>query len=244
MKLVVIGIGQCGGRVADRFSRLEAMARRQRKMSIISDAFAVNTDTADLSGLSSIKSDYNHRVLIGNRKIGGHGVGKKNGVGAKVATEHSEKVIGALRSEAGIYEADALLLIAGAAGGTGSGSISILAEILKERFKHKPVYALVALPFEQEERREARTLYNTATCLKAIYPVADAVFLVDNQRYIEKKDSSLNYSMDAINHLIAEPFYDVLCAGEAKKAKHIGARVLDAGDIVSTLKGSTRLGDG
>ena len=83
MKLVVVGIGQCGGRVADQFNQLESRARRHRKMSIVNEAFAVNTDTADLSGLSSIKSDYNHRILIGNHKISGHGVGKKNGMGAR-----------------------------------------------------------------------------------------------------------------------------------------------------------------
>jgi cell division GTPase FtsZ len=243
MKLVVVGVGQCGGRVADQFNYLESKARRHRKMSIVSETFAVNTDTADLSGLSHVKSDYNHRILIGNRKISGHGVGKKNGVGARAAMEDGEKIVGALRSSSAVYEADALLLTASAAGGTGSGGISILSEILKDRFKRKPVYALVILPFEHEEKREARTAYNVATCLKAVYSVADAVFLVDNQRYIEK-DSSLNYSMNAINQLIAEPFYDLLCAGEAKKSKYVGARVLDAGDIISTLQGSTTLGYG
>ncbi len=243
MKLVVVGIGQCGGRIADQFNQLESRARRHHKMSIIGEAFAVNTDTADLSGLSSIKSDYNHRILIGSHKISGHGVGKKNDVGARATAEDGEKVISALRSSSAVYEADALLIIASAAGGTGSGGIPILNEILRERFKHKPVYALVVLPFEHEEKREARTLYNVATCLKAVYSVADAVFLVDNQRYIEK-NSSLNYSMNAINQLITEPFYDLLCAGETNKSKHVGARVLDAGDIISTLQGSTTLGYG
>lgn len=70
-----------------------------------------------------------------------------------------------------------------------------------------------------------------------------AVFLVDNQRFVEK-DSSLINNMTAINQLIAEPFYDLLCAGEEKKAKHIGARLLDAGDIAQTLEGWTVLGYG
>ena len=78
MKLVVIGFGQCGGRIADEFARLNKRARSHRRIEIITGAFAVNTDAADLSGLSCIKSDYQHRVLIGNRKTGGHGVGKIN----------------------------------------------------------------------------------------------------------------------------------------------------------------------
>ena len=58
MKLVVIGFGQCGGRIADNFARLNRKARSRRGIEIVTGAFAVNTDAADLSGLSFIKSDY------------------------------------------------------------------------------------------------------------------------------------------------------------------------------------------
>ncbi len=243
MKLVVIGFGQCGGKIADEFSRLNRRARRHRRIDIIVDTFAINTDTADLSSLSSIKSDYRHRILIGNRKTGSHGVGKINEVGAEIAVQDGDKVIDALRSAKRFYETDAFLLIAGAAGGTGSGSLPIMTRMIKERFKDKPTYALAVLPFEHERKTDARTFYNSATCLKATYSVADAVFLVDNQQYIEK-DSSLINNMDTINQLIAEPFYDLLCAGEEKKAKRIGTRLLDAGDIIQTLGGWTVLGYG
>jgi cell division GTPase FtsZ len=243
MKLVVIGFGQCGGRIADEFARLNKRARRHRRIEIIPNAFAVNTDVADLSGLSCIKSDYQHRILIGNRKTGGHGVGKINERAAEIARDDSDKIIDAMRSARRFYETDAFLLIAGAAGGTGSGATPIIAKKLKDRFPHKPVYTLIVLPFENEEEREVRTNYNTATCLKAIYPVSDAVFLIDNQRYIQK-DSSLSNNVNAINKLIAEPFYDLLCAGEVKKAKQVGVRVLDGGDIIATLSGLTTLGYG
>ncbi len=243
MKLVVAGFGQCGGRIADEFARLNNRARFHRRIRIFSDVFAINTDTADLSSLSHMKSDYQHRILIGNRETGGHGVGKMNEVGARIAREDGDKVIDAIRSAKQLYEADAFLLIAGVAGGTGSGSMPMMAHAIKSRFKEKPVYALVALPFEHEEQTDARTFHNTATCLKATYSVADAVFLFDNQRYIEK-DSSLINNMTAINRLIAEPFYDLLCAGEVKKAKNIGARLLDGGDISMTLGGWTTLGYG
>ena len=243
MKLVVVGFGQCGGRIANEFSRLNSRARFHRGIHILDDTFAVNTDTADLSSLSSIKSDYRHRILIGNRKTGGHGVGKINELGAEIARQDGDKIVDAIRSAKRFYEADAFLLIAGAAGGTGSGSMPITAQTIKERFKDKPVFTLVVLPFEHEEKTCARTFSNAATCLKAAYSVADAVFLVDNQRYIEK-DSSLINNMSAINKLIVEPFYDLLCAGEEKKAKRIGAKVLDAGDIISTLRGWTVLGYG
>jgi len=243
MKFVVIGCGQCGGRIADEFARLNAKARVRRGVDVVTGVYAVNTDIADLSSLSSIKSDYKHRILIGSRQTGSHGVGKINEVGAEIARQNGDKVIDALRSTERFYEADAFLLIASAAGGTGSGSLPIMAQTIKERFKDKSVYALIVLPFEHEEKTDARTFYNSATCLKAVYSIAEAVFLVDNQRFVEK-DSSLINNMTAINRLIAEPYYDLLCAGEEKKAKYIGARLLDAGDIIQTLSGWTVLGYG
>ncbi|MBI3040131.1 MAG: cell division protein FtsZ [Chloroflexi bacterium] len=243
MKLVVIGLGQCGGRIADEFARLNRRAVVQRRIEIIAGTFAVNTDAADLSGLTAIKRDYQHRILIGGRKTGGHGVGKINELGAEVARDDADKVIDAIRVTKRFYETDAFLLIAGAGGGTGSGSAPVLMQHIKERYRDKPVYACLVLPFEHEEQTEERTTYNTATCLKSTYSVADAVFLIDNQRYI-RKDNSLRDNLSKINALIAEPFYGVLCAGEEKKSKYIGAKVLDAGDIMQTLVGWTVIGYG
>lgn len=243
MKTTVIGLGQCGSRIADVFVQLGRRARRERGIEIVPDAFAVNTDTADLSGLSRIKSDYRHRILIGSLKTAGHGVGKINEVASEIAMNDADKVIDAIRGTRRFYESDAFILIASTAGGTGSGSIPIITQIIKERYKDKPVYALLILPFEHEEQVDGRTIYNTAICLKSVSSVADAVILVDNQRYI-KKDSSLRNNMAKINELIVEPFYDLLCVGEEKKNKHIGARLLDAGDIIQTLSGWTTLGYG
>ena len=78
MKLAVVGFGQCGSKIADEFGKLNARARLRRRIDIIAGLFAVNTDVADLSSLSNIKSDYQHRILIGSRKTGSHGVGKIN----------------------------------------------------------------------------------------------------------------------------------------------------------------------
>ena len=243
MKLLVIGLGQCGSNVADQFAWLNKRARRQRGIEICTGVFAVNTDLADLSGLHYIKPDYRHRILIGGRKAGGHGVGKINELGAEIAREDADKVIDAIRQTPRFFESDAFLLIAGAAGGTGSGSISVLSQLIKERYIDKPLYNLIVLPFEHEERTEERTIYNSATCLKSCNAVADAIFLVDNQRYI-RKNASLKNNLAQINNLIVEPFYNILCAGEEKKAKYVGTRLLDAGDIIQSIAGWTVIGYG
>jgi cell division GTPase FtsZ len=148
-----------------------------------------------------------------------------------------------MRSSQHFYDADAFLLLAGAAGGTGSGVTPVIARHLKERFTDKPVYGLAVLPFEHEEATEERAPYNTAMCLKSLGAVADAVVLFDNQRYV-RKDSSLKNNIKKINQMIVEPFYDILCAGEEKKPKNIGMRMMDAGDITHTFTGWTAIGHG
>jgi cell division GTPase FtsZ len=243
VKLLVIGCGQCGGKIADEFRRLSIKSRVQHKLDLITDALAVNTDVADLSGLSYIKPDYQHRILIGSQKTGGHGVGKINEIGAELAREDGDKIIESIRAAEQLSETDAFLLIAGAAGGTGSGAMPVLTQLLKERYTHKPVYNLVVLPFKFEEMTEERSIYNVGTCLKSAYLVADAVFLVDNQRFV-KKNISIKNNLAKINTLLVEPFYNLLSAGEETNPKYIGSRVLDAGDIIQTLAGWTVIGHG
>jgi len=243
MKLVVIGLGQGGSRVADEFAQLNSRAKSERKIEITPGVFAVNTDAADLSGLRYIGTSYQSRILIGSRQAGGHGVGKINEMGAEIAKADGDKVIDAIRTAKRFYESDAFMIIASSGGGTGSGALPVITQMVKDRYGDKPIYAMVILPFEHEESAEERTTYNTATCLKSIGQLADAVFLVDNQRYV-RKDYSLRNNLSKINVLIAEPFYDLLCAGEEKKIKSIGSKVVDAGDIRQTLTGWTVIGHG
>lgn len=243
MKLTVIGLGQCGCRIADQFARLNLKARTERKAVIAPHVLAVNTDQADLTGLQFVKNDYMHRILIGLRQTLGHGVGKINELGAKLAKEDGDKVMDAIRAEPRFYETHGFMIVAGAAGGTGSGGIPVIARMIKERYLSKPLFALIVLPFEHEQSTEDRSVYNTATCLKSVYDVVDAVFLADNQRYV-RKDMSLINNMDKINRQIAEPFYDLLCAGEVTKGKFVGSRTVDAGDVIASIEGWTTVGIG
>jgi len=243
VKLLVIGCGQCGGRIADEFALLNRVTHVQRGIGVVTNVLAVNTDVADLSGLSHMESDYQHRILVGGQKTSGHGVGKINEIGAELAREDGDKVIESISATQRLFETDAFLIIAGAAGGTGSGALPVLTQLLKERYREKPVYNLIVLPFRYEEMTEERSVYNVGTCLKSAYLVADAIFLVDNQRYI-RKNISIRNNFAKINYLVVKPFYNLLCAGEETNLKYIGSRVLDAGDIIQTLAGWTVIGYG
>ncbi len=241
MKILVIGLGQCGGRIADEFSRLNSRAKRERGLHILSGVYAVSTDTADLIDLTSIKPDFHHRILIAAEELKGLGVQGDNELGARVMQDHADFVIEEIRMAREFYETDAILVIAGAAGGIGSGALPVMVQRLKQRFLDKIVHAMVILPFKHEEAEETRTVLNTAVSLKSVTSVADAVFLVDNEAY------SASLGMEAfaeINPAIVEPFYNLLCAGEEKHKQYIGAKLMDAGDIIQTLKGWTSVGMG
>ena len=108
MKLFIVGCGQCGNRIADEFARVNVKARVQRGIDIATGVLAVNTDIADLNGLTYIKRGYLNRVVIGGHRTSGHGVGKINELGAEVAREDGDKVLEAVRSTQNFSETDAL----------------------------------------------------------------------------------------------------------------------------------------
>ena len=124
MKILVIGLGQCGGRIADEFSRLNDRARSQRRLEIVTGAFAVNADIADLTDLTSIKADYRHRILIGAERFQGLGVNGDNELGAEAMRENAEVVLEEIRQVKEFFHTDAIFVVAGAAGGTGSGGVT------------------------------------------------------------------------------------------------------------------------
>jgi cell division GTPase FtsZ len=243
MKIIAIGIGQCGGRIADEFDRLNKKAKSKRGLEIVTGTFAVDTDTAALSELESIKANYRRRILVGIQVSQGHGKVKINKIGAEIFKKEADKIIDTVRLVKRFQETDAILIVASGAGGTGSGGMPIILQDMKERYKDKAVYGLVVFPFDHEIGDEKLFISNTASCLKSSYAVSDGIFLVDNQKFIQQ-DPSLIHNMARFNQLIAEPFYNLLCAGEEKNPRHIGSKLMDAGDIIQTIKGWTVLGHG
>ena len=67
MKIVVIGIGQCGCNISDEFYAVNNYSKSifGHRIEILTDAFAVNTDDTDLSSLKHIPRDMSHRIVIG-----------------------------------------------------------------------------------------------------------------------------------------------------------------------------------
>ena len=250
MKLVVVGAGQGGSNIADEFAAMGEWVWKNRRGRIFTGderdpiykgVFAVNLGAGDLYGLKYIPQTDDHSILIGaDNEFRGRGAGKVNADGAEQARKNSRKIVGSIRDEGDVYAADAILVIATTAGGTGSGSVGPIIDMLKDEFK-KPVYGMLVLPFENQYD-EPDSVINTATCIKKVVEnsLADAVFLVDNQKFVRKGDSmGTNYSL--INRRIADSFMDILCVGEETDRSYIG-EVLDANDVIRILSGPCALG--
>lgn len=243
MKLLVAGLGMCGGRIADQFARLGKKAKTERGIDFLVDAFAIDTDALALEALGAIRPDTDHRIVIGGAKASGGGLGRINEIGSEIAREEGDRVVGILRRSPSFADTDAILMVAATAGGTGSGTIAALTRFLKESYPEKPVYGLAVLPFEREELAERRADYNTGTCLKSLYLVADAVLLVDNEKYL-KKEPAVQANLDIVNVAVAGSLYNLLCASEERKPRFIGSNMLRTGDMVHTLSGWTAFGCG
>ncbi len=245
MKLAIIGLGQCGCNIADIFYDVSNYSQSifNRRINIVTDTFAVNTDETDLGGFKHIPKDKSHRILIGNMSTFGHGVGKINTDAAEIIKSVNSVVIDTVLRSAKFHESDAVLVIASSGGGTGSGTIGWTIRELKDR-TDKPVYALLILPFAFEERGDTSyAVINSATSLNTVTKYADAVFLFDNEGH-RQIGNHLSRTFKDINEEIAMNFYDLCCAGEEKKQKFVGNKVVDAGDIKQSLAGYSVIGRG
>ena len=250
MKLVVVGAGQGGSNIADEFVALGKWVWKNRHIRIFTGedddpvcqgVFAVNLGAGDLYGLNHIPQTEDHTILLGTTdEFRGRGAGKVNADGAEQARRGASKIISTIRDHGNVANADAMLVIATTAGGTGSGSVGVIVDLLKESFQ-KPVYAMLVLPFENQYN-DPDSMVNTATCLKRVMEnsQADAVFLVDNQKFVRGNQTmGANYSK--INRQIADSFMDILCVGEETERRYIG-EVLDANDLIRILHGPTAIG--
>ena len=106
MKLAMIGFGQAGGKIVDKFLEHDQRTGSQ----VVRSAVAVNTAKADLLGLEQIPQE--NRVLIGQARVKGHGVGADNELGAEIAEEDIDEIQGAIDSIP-VHEVDAFLIVAG-----------------------------------------------------------------------------------------------------------------------------------
>ncbi|WP_256296432.1 tubulin/FtsZ family protein [Haloarchaeobius salinus] len=225
MKLAMIGFGQAGGKIVDRFVDYD----ERTGSGIVRAAIAVNTAKADLMGLENIPNE--NRVLIGQSRVKGHGVGADNELGAEIAEEDIDEVQGAIDSIP-THEIDAFLVVAGMGGGTGSGGAPVLAKHLK-RIYTIPVYGLGVLPGSDEGG--IYTL-NAARSFQTFVREVDNLLVFDNDSW-RQAGESVEGGYEEINEEIVRRFGVLFGAGEVGQGDEVGESVVDSSEIINTLAG-------
>lgn len=225
MKLALIGVGQAGGKIVDRFIEYDAA----HGANLVRGAVAVNTATADLQGLTHIPDE--KRILVGQAEVKGHGVGADNELGAEVIERDLGEIQGALDGVPS-HEIDAFLVVAGLGGGTGSGGAPVIAKYLK-RIYTEPIYGLGILPGSDEGG--IYTL-NAARSLQTFVREVDNLLVFDNDAWRQTSES-VTEGFDAINEQIVKRFGLLFSAGEMQAGNDIAESVVDSSEIINTLSG-------
>ena len=219
MKTALVGVGQAGGKLTT------ALASFDERMGFdaVRDAVVVNSATADLR---SVPFD---TVLIGQDRVNGQGVGGDNELGAELMERDIDQVMGTLSGRIG-SETEAVFVVAGLGGGTGSGGAPVVCRRLR-RVYDIPVYALGILPGDNEG---ALYQHNAARSLKTLLTEADATLVVDNDAW-KAAGESLEAGYEAINKNIARRVGLLVAAGESTQG--VGESVVDSSEIINTLRG-------
>jgi cell division GTPase FtsZ len=218
MKTVLIGVGQAGGKLTRALVDFD----ERMEFGAVLGAVGVNSAKADLQELPF------ETVLIGQDRVKGHGVGGDNELGAAVMDADRREVLSAL-DDSVTAEADAVFVVAGLGGGTGSGGAPVLVRELK-RIYDVPIYALGVLPGRNEG---AMYQVNAGRSLKTVAREADSLLLVDNDAF-RSSGESLEQGFDAINDAIARRVGLLFASGEAVEG--VAESVVDSSEVINTLR--------
>lgn len=224
MKLVIIGVGQAGGKILDRLLEYDTT----RQTNFIQHAVAINTAKTDLMGLSHVPET--NKLLVGQTTVKGHGTGTNPTVGERCAREHIDEIQSAI-DQVATTDVDAFLVIAGLGGGTGSGGAPVIAERVKELYI-EPVYGLGILPATEEGGIYNR---NAADSLQKFVAQTDNVLLFDNGAFATGGES-LEEGFAEINEEITTRFGTLFSAGEIDAlGDTVAESVVDSSEIMNTL---------
>jgi cell division GTPase FtsZ len=218
MKVVLIGVGQAGGKVTQSLVEFDA----SMGFDAVKGALAVNSAQADLQNLDI------DTLLIGQDQVNGHGVGGDNELGAQIMEEHANEVFDNIEGRI-TTEAEAIMIVAGLGGGTGSGGAPMLARQCQQVYD-MPVYVLGVLPGDNEG-----SLYqaNAGRSLKTAAREADSVLLIDNDAWQASGDS-VTEGYERINDAISQRIGLLFASGEAVEG--VGESVVDSSEIINTLR--------
>ncbi|HDZ36292.1 MAG TPA: cell division protein FtsZ [Thermococcus sp.] len=213
MRALIIGVGQCGTKIADLFSLVDF------------EALAINTSRGDLEYLKHVPHE--RRILIGESLTGGKGVNANPILGREAMKRDLPLVMRKIGSIIGYEDVDVFFLTFGFGGGTGAGGTPVLAEALKEEYPDSLVVAIGALPLREEG---IRPTINAAITIDKLSKIADSIIAIDNNKLKEGSDD-ITRAYERINYTIVERIASLLALVDVP-----GEQTLDASDLKFVLK--------
>src|SRR3989344_883155 len=193
-KIKVMGLGGGG------CNALSSMITLQQIQGV--EFVAVNTDAQALLNHQSPT-----KVQIGETLTRGLGAGGNPEIGQQAAEESTQKI------EEVLQDADMVFLTAGMGGGTGTGSIPVVAQIAKN--VGALTVAVVTMPFAFEGTRR---MVSAEEGIEKLKDKVDALIVIPNQRLLEVveknmtlqeafklADSVLGQGVQGISDLITMP---------------------------------------
>ncbi|ASI98348.1 FtsZ/tubulin family protein [Thermococcus celer] len=213
MRALIIGVGQCGTKIADLFALVDF------------EALAINTSRGDLDYLKHVPPE--RRILIGESLTGGKGVNANPILGREAMKRDLPLVMRKIGSIIGYEDVDIFFLTFGFGGGTGAGGTPVLAEALKEEYPDSLVVAIGALPLKEEG---IRPTINAAITIDKLSKVADSIIAIDNNRLKEGGDD-IAKAYERINYTVVERIASLLALVDVP-----GEQTLDASDLKFVLK--------
>lgn len=159
-QIKVVGAGGAGNNTITRLMQVGIVG---------AETVAVNTDAQDL-----LYTDSDKKVLIGRELTSGLGAGADPKIGMEAAKESKDEIKKALQG------ADMVFLTAGLGGGTGTGSLPVIADVAKKL--GALTVAVVTLPFAMEGKQRLR---NAKEGLENLESVTDTLIVIPNDKLLE-----------------------------------------------------------
>jgi cell division protein FtsZ len=159
-QIKVVGCGGAGNNTITRLMEVGIVG---------AETIAVNTDAQDL-----LYTDADIKILIGKEITGGLGAGANPMLGMEAARETKDEIKKSLRGS------DMVFLTCGLGGGTGTGSIPVVADIAKKM--GALTVAIVTLPFTMEGKQR---MDNAKEGLKNLEAAVDTLIVIPNDRLLE-----------------------------------------------------------
>lgn len=185
-----IGVGQCGGNIANEFAKLGYKA------------VAINTSSTDLIKLEAIQKT--NKLLI---NVGLQGAGKNPELGRQALEEHVMEVMNLIELVFPSNEVDTLFVCAGLGGGTGSGISPLLSQILIEQ--GYSVCSILTLPSDSESSKTKIASLSAFEEISQIEGIGSC-FVIDNAKASTiLKDVGLRTKYNKINEHISVKLDDV-----------------------------------